>query len=97
MRELVAAVRRSFSQTSVLVVALVSWFATALTLSRIDVGPDWLDSRRFQHMDAVLMASGVATVAAALTALAGIVRKAARASGGWRAPSARCVPPAGGR
>jgi hypothetical protein len=70
--------RQALSRTSVMLVGLVTWFAAAVGLSQVDVGPDWFDSARYEHMDAVLMATGVAVVAVLLAALVALHRGAGR-------------------
>lgn len=57
--------------TVVIISGLVSWFVTALLVSRYDAGPDWFETAYLPHVDALLIGviTGLATAAAALMLL----------------------------
>ena len=49
--------RRALSRTPVILAGLLGWFVIAMVLTKVDVGPDWLDSAGYEHADAVVTAT----------------------------------------
>ena len=69
MHDRMQRVRRQLMRTPVIVAGLIAWFGSALGFAQGDVGPDWFDSHRYQHADAVVLGTGVALVVVLLVAV----------------------------